>query len=403
MKARIKLLMVLLAFSALIACAVTPDPTKTPGPTATVAYSAAVVTQPSSATVSPSPSTTRFSHLSPALTMTARRAAHTATLLPDGTVLIAGGFRQERTSEIPIASAELYDPETNTFRPTGDMNEARSAHTATLLPDGLVLIAGGWGLDGRSATAELYDARTGHFRYAASMAEPRASMTATLLNNGRVLIAGGDAAKNTPQLVAEIYDPATNEFRSTGTLNHGRSAHTATLLKDGTVLLIGGRPRYDDSLVLSSAEIYRPASGKFKLTSSANMVRYKHAAVRLQNGDVLVLGGAGQYDWTGKYASAEIYEVDSGTFKQIADLNNERFKLANAALLLNNGDVFIGGGHEQLELFDAQDQRFIVTEEIDDAYYFSVSTMLPDGRVLITGGYDASIQPSEKAWIFSYS
>jgi len=391
----------------LIACTGAPNSSKMPTVTATVNLSERATIEPAKqlqepATTLPQPAR-KQSHLSPLLKMSTKRAAHTATLLPDGSVLIAGGFRSEGTSEIPIASAEIYDPETKVFTPTGAMNEERSGHTATLLANNLVLITGGWGLNGRSSTAELYDPHTGKFRYAASMAWPRASMTATLLKNGRVLIAGGDSASNKPQLVAEIYDPETNKFSPGGTLNHGRSAHTATLLNDGAVLLIGGRPRYDNSSVLSSAEIYDSVSGEFRLTGSTNMARYKHAAVLLQDGNVLVLGGADQRDWTGKYSSAEIYDVSTGKFGQIANLHNERFKLADAAVLLANGDVFVGGGNRQIEIFDAQSQHFVLAESIDDAYYFSVATLLQDGTVLITGGYDANIQPSEKAWIYSYS
>jgi hypothetical protein len=283
------------------------------------------------------------------------------------------------------------------------MNEERSGHTATLLQNGQVLIAGGWGVSGRSATAELYDLRTGTFHYTDSMIAPRASMTATPLKNGPVLIAGGDYARNTPQLVAELYDPATDKFEKSGSLNHGRSAHTATLLSGGKVLLVGGRPGYGADLVLASAEIFDPTTGQFTLTGNMNEVRYKHAAVLLQDGNVLVLGGSDQNDWTGKYTSAEIYETGKGTFTQIADLNNERFKLAEAAVLLNNGNVLVGGGNRQLEIFDVEDRRFIPTANVDDDYFFSVLTLLKDDRVLITGGYDSSIRPSQKAWIFSAS
>lgn len=404
MKARTLWLMALLLLSVLIAsCATGPDPTETPRPTETIALREAVADQPASPSPSPSPCAVHFGNLSPSLKMNARRAAHTATLLPDGEVLIAGGFREEGTSEIPIASAELYDPESNSFRPAGNMNEARSGHTATLLPNGLVLIAGGWSLEGRTASTELYDPKTGDFRLAANMLGPRASMTATLLKNGQVLIAGGDSARNTPQFTAEIYDPDTNEFAPSGELNQGRSAHTATLLNDGTVLLVGGRPRYDDSNVLSSAELYDPASGEFALTGEANMPRYKHAAVLLQDGNVLVIGGSDQNDWSGQYVSAEIYDAGLDTFTQIADMNGERFKLANTALLLGNGDVLVGGGNRQVELFDAQGQRFIACDNIDDDYYFAAATLLQDGRALITGGYDSSIQPTEKAWIYDHS
>ena len=135
--------------------------------------------------------------LSPILKMNVARAAHTATLLPDGKVLIAGGFREEGTSEIAIASAEIFDPATHTFTPISDMNEPRNGHTATLLPNGKALLAGGWNQQGRTETAELFDPQTGTFEYTGSLMRPRQGLTATLLENGQVLIAGGDSARST--------------------------------------------------------------------------------------------------------------------------------------------------------------------------------------------------------------
>lgn len=406
MKMRTKILVALVSLPLLIACAVTSRPPETTRSTATINYGEEVVPQTDGGEPTPSPSPSRSAsgsgRLSPSLKMTAGRAAHTATLLPGGKVLITGGFRQKGASEIPIASAELYDPKTNTFRPTEEMNEARSGHTATLLPNGLVLIAGGWGVEGRTSTTELYDPQTGQFRTAASMLGPRASMTATLLKSGLVLFAGGDSARNKPQLIAELYNPITNEFTPSGALNHGRSAHTATFLKDGTVLLVGGRSGQNGK-ILSSAERYDPAAGAFTLTGAANVARNKHAAVLLQDGNVLILGGSNQNGWNGQYTSAEIYDTSLGTFTQTTNMNSERFKLADAAVLLDSGDVLIGGGNRQIELFDAQSQRFIAGGKIDDDYYFAAATLLQDGRVLITGGYDSSIRPSEKAWIYSYS
>src|SRR5688572_2675087 len=336
--------------------------------------------------------------LSPSIKMNVERAAHTATLLPDGRVLIAGGFREEGTSEIAISSAEIFDPETNTFTPTGDLNAPRNGHTATLLPNGQVLIAGGWDQSGRTSTAELYDPQTGTFEYTGSMMVPRQGLTATLLKNGQVLIAGGDSARNTPQPTAELYDPATKMFTPTGNLNNGRMAHTSTLLNDGKVLLIGGSP--GDGTILASAEIYDPGTENFTLTSNANMVRYKHTAVLLQDGNVLIVGGSNQNDWTGKYNSAEIYNFKKGTFTRIADMNSERFKLSDASVLLENGNVLIGGGNRQIEIFDAQKQRFLPAGELDNDYFYSISTRLQDGQVLITGGYDPNIQPSDKAWLY---
>ncbi|HJR80489.1 MAG TPA: kelch repeat-containing protein [Anaerolineales bacterium] len=354
-----------------------------------------------SATESTSPITelaSDVSCLSPTLKMNAERAAHSATLLPDGKVLIAGGFREEGTSEIAIASAEIFDPATNSFTPTSDMNEPRNGHTATLLPNGKVLLAGGWNQQGRTATAELYDPQTGTFKYTGSLMSPRQGLTATLLENGQVLIAGGDSARNTPQLIAELYDPATETFAPAESLKDGRFGHTATLLAGGKVLLVGGTSGNDN--ILASAEIYDPETGQFTSTSDANMVRYKHTAVLLRDGNVLILGGTDQRDWNGKYDSAEIYDVDAGTFTQISDMSQKRFKLAEAAVLLANGNVLIGGGNRQIEIFDAQSQTFIADGTLDDDYYFSVLTGLNSGQVLITGGYNGNILPSDKAWLY---
>lgn len=400
----VHLIALFLMMFALVAC----NDTQEPATTAKSSETVTIVSEPTETQTSqtPVPAISESGliaayrdRLSPALKMNTRRAAHTATLLPDGKVLIAGGFRPEGTAEIAIASAEIFDPQTNSFTPTNDMNEPRSGHTATLLPNGKVLIVGGWGPSQRTATAELYDPVTGEFSYTASLFEPRASMTASLLQDGRVLIAGGDLARNRPQLVAEIYDPGTSIFAPTGRLHNGRSAHTATRLADGNVLIIGGRS--ERSTILASVEIYNPITGEFNLTGSMNLVRHKHAAVLLPDDSVLVIGGSNQNDWQGKYSSADIYDARTGTFAEAASLNSERFKLSDAAVLLNDGNVLVGGGHQQMELFDTRSERFVLSQQLDNHYYFAVLTLLNDGRVLITGGYDSGIQPTDQAWIYS--
>ena len=335
--------------------------------------------------------------LSPAFQMNVARAVHTATLLPDGRVLIAGGFRAEGTSEVAIASTEIFDPDTNTFTLAGNMNEPRVGHISVLLPDGKVLLAGGWNETSRSSTAELYDPQTGTFEFTGTMMVPRQGMTGALLKNGQVLIAGGDSAHNTSQVTAELYDPATKTFIPTGNLNDGRMGHTATLLADGKVLLVGGTAGNDT--ILASAEIYDPDTGEFTRTSNANTIRYKHTAVLLQDGNVLVLGGANEKDWAGKYDSAEIYDASTGIFTRIANMNRERFKFTDAAVRLKDGNVLIAGGNRQIEIFDSQSQTFILGDTLDSDYFYSVLTPLDNGQVLITGGYDANIQPSNKAWL----
>ena len=269
------------------------------------------------------------------------RYAHTATLLNNGWVLIAGGVNAA-TSYIPprgpgnIASTELYNPATGIFTPTGSLNTARSGHTATLLHNGMVLIAGGIGSNGNSlANAELYDPVTGFFTATGSLNTPRWGPTATLLDNGTVLIAGGYNSAGGYAADAELYNPATGTFSyTTGSLNTARAWHTATLLNDGTVLIAGGY----DSYWLDSAELYNPATETFTPTGNMTTVRWLQTATLLNNGMVVIAGG-----WAPVFtASTEVYDPSTATFTPAGNMNTARAD--DTATLLNNGMVLMAGG-----------------------------------------------------------
>jgi hypothetical protein len=166
--------------------------------------------------------------------MTTARRSHTATLLPTGQVLVVGGSN--------LTSAELYEPATGQWGATGSMATSRESHTATLLPNGEVLVAGGihWinFTPIRTATAELYDPSTGQWTTTGSMTTARSLHGATLLPSGLVLVAGG---QNSGDLAsAELYDPSTGSWTATGSMNSRRSGAQATLLQDGRVLMAGG-------------------------------------------------------------------------------------------------------------------------------------------------------------------
>jgi WD40 repeat protein len=172
-------------------------------------------------------------------------------LLANGKVLVVGGFASY--SSEPTATAEIYDPTTGHFGPTGKMTTPRAGHTATRLVDGRILITGGFnttlinGELGVSATAELYNPDTGSFFLTGQMALTRKEHTATLLPNGTMLVAGGGSP------TAEIYDPSTGLFRPTSSMETERTGHSATLLPNGTVLVAGG----GSFAPLASAELYQ--------------------------------------------------------------------------------------------------------------------------------------------------
>ena len=220
------------------------------------------------------------------------RIAPTATRLLDGRVLIAGGAGRATPNLVnacwPVIS-EIFDPVTNTIIETGVLVVGRFRHTATLLTDGRVLIAGGWdATNDVTAVSEIFNPAAGTFTQAASLAVARASHTATRLNDGRVLIAGGDLAA-VDQTAVEIYDPSTNTYSATGSLSAYRSGHLAFPLPDGRVLLAGGNG--PDGLH-TTYEIYDPATGTFSPPAPLVATRWLSAGLVLLDGRILITGGS---------------------------------------------------------------------------------------------------------------
>lgn len=272
--------------------------------------------------------------------MIAARAFHTATLLADGRVLVAGG---RGSSPGVLASVEVYDPNSRSWSAGGNMIEGRASHTATLLPSGKVLLAGGnsgsnFFTPGVIGSAELYDPTSGSSTATGPLIEARAAHTATLLPDGTVLAAGGFNG-NDYLASAEIYDLSQGTWAGASNMGAARAFDTATLLPDGRVLVAGGigSLRLD---VLASGELYDSQAGSWSLTAPLHAARAYATATLLDHGDVLVQGGS---DSVGNpLASAELFDPTDGFWSATSTMLTQRTKAA--ATLLPDGRVLVAGG-----------------------------------------------------------
>lgn len=344
--------------------------------------------------------------------MTTPRANHTATLLFDGKVLITGGDNYAgSTEQLRVNTAEVYDPGARTFAWVGNMTTGRSGHTATLLPDGRVLIAGGdgvipWGSDPSiPGTAEVYDPSTQTFSATGSMITGRTNANATLLPNGKVLITGGIARYDNDDdtvLVggAEEYDALTGTFSSTGpyagSLSRKASSEwfdsTSTRLSDGTVLFA----------TEPAAEVFDSTTGSFSLRGS--MVSHAglpyllgRTASLLMNGRVLLAGG--EQEDTGRFNNAELYDPTTGVFSATGAMTVARD--GHTSTLLPDGTVLVAGGQSNIclgnecyfagsensaEMFDPAQGAFMSAGIMTQRRDSHTATLLNNGDVLLAGG-----------------
>ena len=344
---------------------------------------------------------------SPTGRMSVARAFHTATLLPDGKVLIAGGRVngvQDYRGTV-TGSAELYDPATGTFSPTGSMTVPRVWHSATLLPNGKVLIVGRDWMAGDDRTAELYDPATGRFSRTGDTLSAQYGATATLLKNGKVLIAGGltpTQANYVEVSTPELYDPSTGTFAQTGTfvgpgdgfwVRGGPNSPAVTMMTDGRVLF-AAEP---------FSEVYDPVKQRFTATGAMkttcgpfqwvpNYISNRTATL-LPTGEVLVAGGG--HEDCGRFADAERYDPASDTFALLPPMSRRR--VFHTATRLLDGTVLIAGGESEAgfslvteataEIYDPSTARFyLVGATMQKGREGHTATLLKDGRVLMAGG-----------------
>jgi N-acetylneuraminic acid mutarotase len=320
------------------------------------------------------------------------RAGNTLTLLTDGTILAAGG----RSNRGDLLDAEVYDPRTASWTVTGSMRYVRVGHSATLLPDGTVLVTGGFDCNASEpagcvgqAFSELYDPRTGIWTETGSMLQARGGHTATLLADGRVLVAGGEVGPNEPDRLvlssAELYDPRTGAWTETASMGLARIGHTATLLWDGTVLVVGGSTGAGTDGP-TSAEVYDPRTGSWTPTARMNRGSAGHTATLLQDGTVLVAGGEG-------LSRVELYDPRAGSWTTTGSMSGDRY--GHTATMLPSGEVLVVGGaygradHFHLdttELYDPSTRSWLPGPPLIDPRKAHAAALLSDGRVIVVGG-----------------
>jgi hypothetical protein len=356
--------------------------------------------------------------------MAGPRFGHTATLLSNGTVLVAGGHDGSAT----LATAEVYDPATGSWTVTGPMAGPHYEHTATLLPNGKVLVVGGWnanysGFANAYGTADLYDPLTGAWNATNHVANARSGHTATLLPSGKVMVTGGNnnGAPFNPLAFAlnstEVYDPSTGTWTFGNSMGVRRYGHTATVLPSGSILIAGGDTSAPWSgFVVPSTEVYNPATGVWAPSTAMAIARYKHSATLLASGRVLIAGGwdgygypggydgvgfPGGYDWsaypggvpgTRFLNNAEAFDPVSQTWAAAGNLASVRY--AASLTELPSGKTLVVGGYDGLafavapssESFDPTLGSWTAGPQTITARHRHSATLLPSGAVLIAGG-----------------
>ena len=283
------------------------------------------------------------------------RRGHQAVLLGDGRVLVTGGIAEGDL----LASTEIYDPATGKWTTVAPMNVARLGNTLTLLSNGNVLATGGTAADTASgsgggqtirpdSTAEIYNVSANTWTMTSGpMSTPRFEHSATLLDDGRVLIAGGQGppiAGNTAALAStEIYDPAVDSFRKSNDMTDARFNHSAVKLPDRTVMVIGGSGGTNGDTSLATSELFDPTTGRWTPAGALTTSRTGQVAAVFPDGRVLVAGGETVTRGSRRsLASAEIFTLDKKEWRSAGNMNCPRSEAS--AALLGDGSVLVVAG-----------------------------------------------------------
>jgi len=340
---------------------------------------------------------------SPSPDLVSIRGTTTAVVLKDGRALaIGGGVGQQA-----VAAVEVFDPNSGVWSATTPMNDPRRGHQAVVLGDGRVMVAGGIHEGELLSSVEIFDPASSRWTTVAPLSVPRLGNTLTLLNNGNVLVTGGTSAENAagtggnqtirPDATAEVYNVAANRWTTTsGAMSTPRFEHTATALDDGRVLIAGGQgpPISGVAGALASTEIYDPAVDSFRRSNDMGDARFNHAALKLPDRTVMVIGGAGGQNGDTSLSTAEVFDPGDGRWTNVGALTGSRS--GHVATVFPDGRVLVAGG----ESITRGNRRSLNTAEIfalDRREWRSAGQMacprsepsavlLGDGSVLVVAG-----------------
>jgi N-acetylneuraminic acid mutarotase len=343
-----------------------------------------------------------------------------ATLLSDGHVLVTGGIDYSNTPRA-LASPEIYAPTTDSWTnvqsPAGNMSTARSSHSATLLPDGRLFVIGGIEPSGSSTSVEFYnlnmDIWASKGNLLPNMNTAREKHTATLLPDGRVLVVGGQNNNDGPLASTEIFDPLQNTWTYAAAMNKTRYDHTATLMPNGRVLVSGGNPEaYSDGesydpLTNTWSSLLRPctyttpsatllANGYLMCNFASPPYIHHQTTTLLLDGTLLVVG------WKGTDGSPLVEIYDPKTFTSTPAANIQKPRMNHTATLLPDGRVLVAGGSQgdSVEIYDPRTNTWTYAASMNYGRNGHTTTLLPDGRVLVVGGYVSSeiYDPATNTW-----
>jgi hypothetical protein len=310
------------------------------------------------------------------------RSNHTATLLNDGRILLAGGYDRG-----PVAQSEIYDPSTGAFTAAGSMIKPRDQSAAVRLDDGRVLILGGQDAAGFTASAEVFDPATGMFSAVGSMSIVRIRPAVALLDDGRVLVAGGRAGVSGDVMrSAELFDPLTDTFSLTGSMISARDGAAAAVLQDGSVLIVGGG---------SVCELYDPVTGTLTATAPTSIISFPKLAA-LRDGRVLAEA----------FGAAQTYDPGTRTFTTTPTVPILR---ADEVITQLPGVVILTGGFsttttaavDDVETFDVSSYVFRTTGHLLTRRMGHTATPLGERRILIAGGFhDPDLESLASAEIY---